>query len=167
MIRECNVEIPKIGKVKVWQDWSNSRLKWLSCVLYLILSIGMPYYQEGCNIDYLTWSKVLIDDPWEDPERKPLRTNIEILEWSSLDLMDQVGSYKQGFGVLWPWPVWPVQGPTASLFELTEQRLIFGSGVFIPLSPLLWGMLVLGILLSFLRQFLDQLALPNTLCELF
>ena len=157
-------------------------------ILNLILSTGMPYYQEGCNIDYLTRSKVLIDHPCEDPERKPLRTNIEILEWSSLDLMDQVGSYKQGFGVLWPWPVWPVRGtdltgrgPTASLFEptgltglgnrsdrsvLTEQRLVFGSGVFIPLSPLLWGLLVLGILLSFLRHFLDQLALPNTLCEL-
>ena len=89
-------------QVKVWQDWSDSRLKWLNCVSYLILSIGMPYYQKGCNIDYLTRSKVLIDNPWEDPERKPLRINIEILEWSSLDLIDQVGSYKQGFGVLWP-----------------------------------------------------------------
>jgi len=52
----------------------------MKCVLNLILSIGMPYYQEGCNIDYLTRSKVLIDHPCEDPERKPLRTNIEILE---------------------------------------------------------------------------------------
>ena len=93
---------PKFEKIKVWQRWSDSKLKWMKCVSYLILSIGMPYYQEGCNIDYLTRSKILIDNPWEDPERKPLRTNIEILEWSSLDLMDQVGSYKQGFGVLWP-----------------------------------------------------------------
>ena len=74
----------------------------------------MPYYQGGWNIDYLTRSKVLIVNPWEDPERKPLRTNLEILEWSSIDLMDQVGSYKQGFGVLWPWPV---QGVTASFFN--------------------------------------------------
>ena len=86
----------------------------MKCVLDLILSIGMPYYQEGCNIDYLTRSKVLIVNPWEDPERKPLRTNIKILEWSSLGLMDQVGSSKQGFGVLWPWPV---QGVTASFFN--------------------------------------------------
>jgi len=43
------------------------------------LSIGMSYYQEGCNIDYLTRSKVLIDHPSENPERKPLRTNLEIL----------------------------------------------------------------------------------------
>jgi len=49
-------------------------------VLNLILSIGMPYYQEGCNIDYLTRSKVLIVNPSEDPERKPLRTNLETLE---------------------------------------------------------------------------------------
>ena len=101
---------PMVDKVKVWQSWSNSRLKWLFCVLYLILSIGMPYYQEGCNIDCFTQSKVLIDNPWEDPKRKPLRADIEILEWSSLDLIDQVGSYKQGFGVLWPWLVWPVWG---------------------------------------------------------
>jgi len=112
-------------QVKVWQDWSDSKLKWLNCGLYLILSIGMPYYQEGCNIDYLTRSKVLIDDPWEDPERKPLRTNIEILEWSSLDLMDQVGSYKQGFGVLWPWPVWGT-----GLTGQGEQRLVLARSVW-------------------------------------
>ena len=106
----CNVGIPKLKKTKVWQSWRNSRLEWLKCALYLILSIGMPYYQEGCNIDYLTRSKVLIDNSWEDPERKPLRTNIEILEWSSLDLMDQMESCKQGFGLLWPGPVWPVRG---------------------------------------------------------
>ena len=46
-----NVGISKLKKTKVWQSWSNSRLKWLKCALYLILSIGMPYYQEGCNID--------------------------------------------------------------------------------------------------------------------
>ena len=44
------------------------------------LSIGMSYYQDGCNIVYLTRSEVLIDHPSEDPERKPLRTNLEILE---------------------------------------------------------------------------------------
>ena len=87
-------------QVKVWQDWSDSRLKWLNCVSYLILSIGMPYYQEGCNIDYLTRSKVLIDHPSEDPERKPLRTNLEILEWSSVDLMDQVESCNRVLGSL-------------------------------------------------------------------
>ena len=148
----------------------------------------MPYYQEGCNIDYLTRSKVLLVNPWEDPERKPLRTNIEILEWSSIDLMDQVGSSKQGFGVLWPWLVWPVwgtgltgRGPTASLFEptgltclgdrsdwsvLTEQRLVFESGVFISLSLLLCGLLVPWHFWASQSHFLDQLALPNTLCEL-
>ena len=65
--------------------------------------------------------------------------------------MDQMESCKQGFGLLWPGPVWETgltgQGPMAILFEptgltglgdrsvLTEQRLVFGSGVFIPLSP--------------------------------
>ena len=77
--RECNVEIPRLTKSKYGKTESNSRLKWLNYVLYLILSIGMSYYQEGCKIDYLTRSKVLIDHPCEDPERKPLRTNLEIL----------------------------------------------------------------------------------------
>ena len=57
-------------------------------------------------------------------------------------------------------------GDRSDRFVLTEQRLVFGCGVFIPLSPLLRGLLVLGILLSFLKYFLDQLALLNTLCEL-
>ena len=68
--RECNVEIPSLTKSKYGKTESNSRLKWLNYVLYLILSIGMSYYQEGCNIDYLTRSKVLIDHPSKDPERK-------------------------------------------------------------------------------------------------
>ena len=107
----------KSQDVKVWQYWSDSRLKWLNCVSYLILSIGMPYYQEGCNIDYLTRSKVLINHPSEDPERKPLRTNLEILGWSSLDLVDQKKSFSCGLGFSDPdlsdrsrGPVWPVRG---------------------------------------------------------
>jgi hypothetical protein len=28
------------------------KLKLKKCILYLILSIGMPLYQEGCYIDY-------------------------------------------------------------------------------------------------------------------
>ena len=68
----CNVEISKLKKIKVWQSRSNSRLKWLKCVWYLILSIGMSYYQEGCNISCLTWSKVLIGHPkWESWEKTP------------------------------------------------------------------------------------------------
>ena len=78
--RECNVEIPSLTKSKYGKTESNSRLKWLNCVSYLIFSIGITYYQEGCNIDYLTRSKVLIDHPSEDPERKSLRTNLEIVE---------------------------------------------------------------------------------------
>ena len=81
---------PKFKKVKVWQRWSDSRLKWLKCVLFLTLSIGMSYYQEGCNIDHLTWSKVLIGHPSENPERKPCKTNSKILGWSNLGLVDQV-----------------------------------------------------------------------------
>ena len=176
---------PKVEKIKVWQMWSDSRLKWFKCVLNLILSIGMPYYQEGCNIDYLTRSKVLIDDPCEDPERKPLWTNLETLEWSRHDLMDQVEACKQDLGFSGldrsyrsggpVWPVraqrlvglnWPVGRTGLTGLHWQKQRLVFGSGVFIPLSPLLWGLLVLGFHLSFLRLLLDQLALPNTLCEL-
>ena len=46
----------------------------------------MSYYQEGCNIDYLTRSKVLIDDPCENPERKPLRTNFVLLGFTLVNL---------------------------------------------------------------------------------
>ena len=68
---------PKIEKVKVWQSWSNSSLKWLKCAWYLILSIGMPYYQEGCNIDWLTRSKVLIGHPkWESWEKNPWKLTL-------------------------------------------------------------------------------------------
>ena len=74
--RECNVEIPRLTKSKYGKTESNSRLKWLNYVLYLILSICMPYYQGGCNIDDLTRSKVLIGHPSEDPERKSLRNNL-------------------------------------------------------------------------------------------
>ena len=87
---------PMVDKVKVWQSWSNSRLKWLFCVLYLILSIGMPYYQEGCNIGCLTWSMVLIGHPSENPKRKPCKTNSKLLGWSSLGLVDQVKPFIWG-----------------------------------------------------------------------
>ena len=68
---------------------------------YVVLSRGMQCW-------LFESVKSAHSDPWEDPERKPLRTNIEILEWSSLDLMDQVESCKQGFGFLWQRPVWLV-----------------------------------------------------------
>ena len=59
---------------------NDSRLKWMKYVLDLILCIGISYYQEGCNIDYFTQSKVLIGHPSENPESKSLRTNLEIFE---------------------------------------------------------------------------------------
>ena len=74
----CNVGIPRSRKSKYGKA-EVIRLKWLNCVLYLILSIGMPYYQEGCNIDYLIRSKVLIGHPSEDPKREPLRNNLVLL----------------------------------------------------------------------------------------
>ena len=89
---------PKFEKIKVWQRWSDSRLKWMECVLDLILSICIPYYQEGCNIDYLTRSKVLIGHPSENPERKPLRTNFVLPGWSSVNLVDQVSHLNLGLG---------------------------------------------------------------------
>ena len=77
--RECNVEISRLTKSKYGKTGVMQSSSGLNFVLYLILSIGMSYYQEGCNIDYLTRSKVLIDHPSENPERKSLRTNLEIL----------------------------------------------------------------------------------------
>ena len=39
-----------------------SKLKWLTRFLSLFLSIGMPYYQQGCNISLMTKLKVLIEN---------------------------------------------------------------------------------------------------------
>ena len=75
--RRYNVEIPRLTKSKYGK--TEVILGSSSLLVFYILSIDMLYYQEGCNIDYLTRSKVLIDHPCEDPERKPLRTNLEIL----------------------------------------------------------------------------------------
>ena len=151
---------PKFEKIKVWQRWSDSRLKWIKCILDLILSIGMPYYQEGCNIDYLIWSKVLIGHPSENPERKPLITNFVLPGWSSVNLVDQVEYLNLGLGFSGPYrsdrsggPVWLVQGVTASF--LTNRSVgpvwpvctdrattsFWKWGIY-TLSPLLWVMLV-------------------------
>ena len=115
------------------QDWQSqkygktenvSELKCWIIDLYFILSIGIPYYQKGCNIDYLTRSKVLIGHPSENPERKPLRTNFVLPGWSSANLGDQVEHLNMGLGFSGPnrsdrsrGPVWPVQGVTASFFN--------------------------------------------------
>ena len=139
----------------------------MKCVLNLILSIGMPYYQGGCNIDYLTRSKVLEDNPWEDPKRKPLLTNLEILEWSSVDLMDQVRSFNKGFGILWSWPVWPVRGPVwqvctdramASFLERGMYTLYphpFGCADAITILSHLWAVWAL------------EKSSPTSLCEIW
>ena len=75
--RECNVEISRLTKSKYGKTGVIQSSSGLNFVLYLILRIGLSYYQEGCNIDYLTQSKVLIDHPSENLDRKPLRTNLE------------------------------------------------------------------------------------------
>ena len=97
-------------KIKVWQSWSNSRLKWLKCGSYLILSVGTLYYQEGCNIDWLTRSKVLIGHPeWESWEKTPI--NQLCATWMiECWLGEPSGALKPGFGLLWPRLVWLVWG---------------------------------------------------------
>ena len=62
----------------------------------------MPYYQEGCNIDCLTRSKMLIGHPSENLGRKPLRTNLVLFGRSSLDLVDQVEPSISGLGFSGP-----------------------------------------------------------------
>jgi hypothetical protein len=47
------VKSPHIGNAKVWQDWSSTSSS-DQPVLYLFLSLGTPYYQEGCNISSKT-----------------------------------------------------------------------------------------------------------------
>ena len=71
--QKCNVEVSRLtkskyGKTEVIQEGCRT-----------IKSIGMPYYQEGCNIGCLTWSKVLIGHPSENSKRKPCKTNSKIL----------------------------------------------------------------------------------------
>jgi len=66
----------KYGKTEMFQ---NSSVGLVISDLYFILSIGIPYNQEGCNIGSLTWSKVLIGYPSENPEGKPCKTNSKIL----------------------------------------------------------------------------------------
>jgi len=97
-------------KSQGWQSQSMARL-----------SIGMSYYQDGYNINWLTRSKVLIGHPNENPERKPCKTDYKILGWSSLGLVDQVKLVNWGlvFSGLdrsdrSGGPVWPIQGATAS-----------------------------------------------------
>jgi hypothetical protein len=106
------------------QDWQSqkygktenvSELKCWIIDLYFILSIGIPYNQEGCNIGSLTWSKVLIGYPSENPEGKPCKTNSKILGWLILVLVDQMKPFNWGllFSDLdrFDWsggPVWPV-----------------------------------------------------------
>ena len=90
---------------QVRENQSMAKMKWFKTQvdeMCFIFNLEYRYVvdQEGCNIDYLTRSKVLIDDPWVDPARKPLRTNLEILEWSSVDLMDQVESCNRVLGSL-------------------------------------------------------------------
>jgi hypothetical protein len=48
---------------QIWQPlWSQKEMKWQQfifyklksnkCILYLILSVGIPHYQEGYHMDY-------------------------------------------------------------------------------------------------------------------
>ena len=82
----------KYGKTEVIQGLS------VWHVLHFILTIGMSYYQEGYNIDYLTLSKVLIGHPSEKHERKLCKTNSKILGWLSISLVDQVRQLNLGLG---------------------------------------------------------------------
>jgi len=74
---------------------------------------------------------MLIDDPCEDPKRKPLRTNFVLLGWSSVNLVDQVEHLNLGLGFSGPdrsdrsrGPVWPVQGVTASFWTDRSDRSV-------------------------------------------
>ena len=165
MKKECNVEIPRLT------SQSMARLKWFKAqVVELCFIFNLEYRYTVLSREMQHWLFDSVKSAHRSPKwgswEKPLRTNLEILEWSSLDVMDQVGSSKQGFGVLWPEQrlVFSRTGLIGLVWQ--SQQLVFELWVFIPLGPLLRGLLVSCIFLSFLRHFLDQLALPNTLYEL-
>jgi hypothetical protein len=44
------VESPQVDIDQVWQYWELFKLKRSTKYFYSFLSIGMPYYQEGCNL---------------------------------------------------------------------------------------------------------------------
>jgi hypothetical protein len=54
LLEALKLELQKYGKVE------DPQAQVVDSVLYLFLSIGMMYYQEGCNISSNTRSKVLI-----------------------------------------------------------------------------------------------------------
>jgi hypothetical protein len=43
MLKALKLELQKYGKIE------NLRAQVINSILYLFLSLGMPYYQEGCN----------------------------------------------------------------------------------------------------------------------
>jgi hypothetical protein len=60
MLEVLKLELQKYGKIEDLQA------QVIDSVLYWFLSLGMLYYQEGCNISSKTRSKVLISWPkWE------------------------------------------------------------------------------------------------------
>ena len=106
---------------QVRENQSMAKMKWFKTqVDEMCFKFNLEYRYAVLSRGMQCWLfdsvKRAHSDPWEDPERKPLRTNIEILEWSSLDLMDQVESCKQGFGLLLPRPVCTDRA-TASFWE--------------------------------------------------
>ena len=116
---------------QVRENQSMAKMKWFKTQvdeMCFIFNLEYRYvvYQEGCNIDYLTQSKVLIGHPSKNPERKPLRTNFVLPGWSSVNLVDQVSHLNLGLGSSGPnrsnrsgGLVWPVPGLTASWSKQT------------------------------------------------
>ena len=77
-LRENSNSLAQDGTAQgVMQAWSISKLKWLFCHLHLILSIVEQYYQEGCNIGWLTIRKCSLVTKWESLREIPCLTNFE------------------------------------------------------------------------------------------
>ena len=56
MLKALKWKLFKYGKIE------DFKAQVINLVLYFALSIGMPYYQEGCNISLKTKSKVLLEN---------------------------------------------------------------------------------------------------------
>ena len=102
---------------------------WRSSIIYVLinenLSIGMPYYQGGYNISRFDITKSAHSYPmWEKSERNTWEQKI-YLDRSDRSIRPvwPVGVQRL---VILNWPVW------GTGLTLTEKRLVFERGVFIP-----------------------------------
>ena len=114
----CSRKEDAMLKPQGWQSQSMARLKGFKdqvIELYFIFNLKFRYVvlSRGMQRWLFDMVKSAHRSPSKNPERKPLRTNLVLLEWSSVNLVDQVEHLNLGLGFFGPdrsggsvWPVW-------------------------------------------------------------